>query len=339
MAVAMLSNGPCISQSLKAMRLEPTPIVPPSEAMATQEVPVKIVALERIEAIFADLAIKIDPSKLDGMNIAVDLDDTLLFGSITISNLWSQGSGYADKNIVDGYAYAKMKKSVRGHYNAWRGRPKYDQVCRQANPYMANPRVVVALNMPLLSMLNWAKTRGATLSLVTASARQRVDYLKRRLPILNDLFDDRVMAAEDIAGRLLSIESGIGPNAKEKIWARSANMHMNRPNSLAAKSPWLVSPLFDGQSFDMLLDDSSVTYELFKETRLENSLYRIHHHNLDPQKLWSQAIQFGASLRPGESLPASASDFPECQPTLIEDPLYWPLLHKVDQLDWGADHG
>jgi phosphoserine phosphatase len=303
--------------------------------MATQEIPIEIISPDRIEAIFVDLNIEIDPAKLAGKNIAVDLDDTLLFGSITISNLWSMGAGYADKTIVDGYAYARMKKSLRGHYNAWRGRPKYDQACRQANPFLANPRVVVVLNMPLVSVLNWMKTCGANLSLVTASARHRMDNLKNRLPILEQLFEGRVMAAEDIAERLLSIETGMGPNVNETTWNRSAKMHAHRPNSLAAKSPWLVSSLYDGQSFDMLLDDSNVTHQLFQQSGLENCLFRIHHHDLDRRKLWIQALQFGAGLSPDEPLPASASNFPEFQDTLIEDPLYWPLLHKDDQLDWG----
>ena len=335
----MLSNRPSISQSLIALRLQPPPVVPPSDVLATQEIPIEIVPPDQIEALFVDLGIKIDPAKLDGLNLAVDLDDTLLFGSITIPNLWAVGGGYADKNIVDGHAYARIKKSLRGRYNAWRGRPKFDQACRRTNPYVANPRVVVALNMPLVSVLNWMNARGANLSLVTASARQRVDNLKNRLPVLKQLFGRRVMTAEDIAERLLSINTGIGPSQSEMTWSRSVKMHAYRPNSLAAKSPWLVSPLFDGQAFDMLLDDSKVTHEIFKQSGLESSLFRIHHHNLDRQKLWIQAVQMCASCSLSEPLTLSATDFPEFHDTLIEDPLYWPLLHSNDQLDWGDDHG
>lgn len=321
------------------MRRQPPPTIPPAEIWAEQEIPVEIISAEDMENIFAEFSIETDSSKLDGMNIAVDLDDTLLFGSFTVSNLWSLGSGYGDKNIVDGYAYAKMRKSLRGRYNALLGRPGYDQICRRTNPYMEYPRVVVALNTPLVSALNWAKTRGANLALVTASARQRADYLTRRLPILNDLFGNRVMAAEDIAARLLDVDLEVGLNTNETTWTKSFRIHANRPNSLAAKSPWLVSPLFDGQSFDMLLDDSNVTYEAFQKSGLESCLFRIHHHDLDREKLWMQAVQFGAGVCLSECKLGGAGGFPEFHDTLIEDVLYWPLLHKDDQLDWGADHG
>lgn len=268
--------------------------------------------------------------------LAVDLDDTLIHGSQTCPGLWDLGRGYSDPAIAPGYRYADMRISLRGRTHLMRGRPRYDAVDRSAHPFMSAPRVIVSPSLPMLSALAWLKERGAILALATASARQRVEWLFDRLPVLQELFGSRVMAAEDLACRTIAAAEG-PDDCDTDLWKMSQAVHDARPFSLAAKTPWALAPMFDGEPYDLLIDDSAVTTKLLTDHGLEDRLHQVPGDAFAPAQAWE--VVTGLLARLTGQAPAPTGDFPTTEVLRMEDPLYLPLMHRHDQFEWKAEHG
>lgn len=302
------------------VKMRPEVAMPPDDTLETLQVSLPGVASIWLEEALQD-------ARVDTLRLAVDLDDTLLHNSYTCPSLWDLG-GYYGADILPGYRYGRLSRSAIGWLRALRKRPAYDQISRSRHPFMESPRVIVAPNLPVLQMLQVLKYHGATLVLATASARARVDLLFARLPILGDLFGGAVFAAEDLAWRALEVEKG--PQS-DPLWEISAPVHHARPRSLMTKTPWTLAPAFDGAGYDILIDDSRITAQLFTDHGLADRLLAVDPHALTPQAAWCTVSDCLARLS-GRPPPPLPKDLAEDTPVLrFEDPLYWPYMHIKDR--------
>lgn len=255
--------------------------------------------------------------------VCVDLDDTCLHNSVTTPSLWDLG-GYYDPAIVAGFRYRHMRRDLAGRLRQLRGRPAYDQCDKTRYPFLQGPRVIAAPSLPMLQMLYWLKENGTQLALVSASAQARVAHLCARLPILSELFGAAIYCAEDIVARTGAIA---GTLADPGPWHCSAALHQAAPNTLIAKTPLLVAPLFEGQSFDVLIDDSVETGQLFEAHGLGACVIRIDHDAAAPPAAWTcvRACVARMTGTPPPEVPAPL--VAATQVIRFEDPLYYPLLH------------
>lgn len=272
-------------------------------------------------------------SKARDLKVAVDLDDTLLHNSHTCPALWDYG-GYHATDIKPGYVYDEMRSSAIGRLRMLRGRARYNTIDLNNHAYMAAPRVIVSPNFALISLLGALHAAGTQLTLATASARLRVDLLFDRLPFMRDIFGTSVFCAEDLAAR--SRDAAQDRIPESSIWAKSAQAHALRENSLFAKTPWALSPGFDGQPYDFLIDDSVATAELFKNCGLANKLIKIQGNATGPEETNNTAIFCAQHLLGTDSPRPPLSQVPILR---FEDPLYWPLLHIRDQFKLDAPNG
>lgn len=327
-----LSSPSSIERLLRSSRQQPLPESPPDELLDESDAGLTLVPEADVALWFNHMGVCVDSSIVAGKRLVFDLDDTLLFGSHTTAELWNLAGGYQDPAILPGYQYKVMRTGVRGWYNGLRGRPRYDRADRKSYPFLNSPRLVAMPNVPFLSTLVWLKSLGANPVLVTASARRRVSYFFAKFPIFRSIFGDAVYAAEDILRRHLSLDHGSEDADSIVHWKNSATLHAKRPNSLAAKSPWLVSPLFDDREFDLLIDDSHMTLRLFQQSDLSHKLFHFQPHSIAPNGLWSETLRFmemGFGLKGSGQ---SCDSAPTYRELVCEDPLYWPLLHIRDQI-------
>lgn len=265
--------------------------------------------------------------------VCVDLDDTCLHNSVTTKSLWDVG-GYYDPAIQPGFDYVQMKRDARGVLRMLRRRPAYDQRDKARYPFLKGPRVVSAPSLPMLHMLSWLKRNGTQLALVTACARERLAVLLTRLPILTELFGDAVYCAEDIVERSRAFRADAPDPA---LWSGSIAVHRAAPGSLIAKTPWLVSPLFDGRPYEMLIDDSPETGRLFEAHGLGAHLIEIDGEAVRPAAAWA-CVRHCVARMIGAQAPDTVPEIPAsilaATPVIrFEDPLYYPLLHITSQFE------
>ena len=282
-------------------------------------------------------------SRVTGRKIVIDLDETLLINSQICSDLWQVGRGYQDRTIYSAYKYAFMGKTWRGHLRKALGRPHYDTADVFKYPFLKNPRHIVMFRPGMLSGLDWLKTQGAQLILVTASAQQRVDYLLKRFPLLNEVFDGHMITANDMARYYLTTAQQYQLRKDQA----SSQIHRQRPYSLAAKTPALVSSILSIGDYDLIVDDSTTTAELFSKTELRHRLLWVRS-DLPVGGYGLQIIaEIVARLTQGlRSQPLEGNQISRLQPDLrydqfiqarqtlvrLEDPYYWSLCHASDQL-------
>lgn len=272
-------------------------------------------------------------ASLEGRWLAVDLDDTLLMGSFTAGEAWGamgQAGPGLRKNQLTTDWLASAKQLARGRFER--------VACRKRHSFLNQPQVEVAFRPGMIEGLCALKKRGLGLVMVTASARQRVDYLRMRFPVLDELFagtNGRIVVAEDLVHAALAAE-------RETIdHAPSARAHAIRPRSLAVKTPWAVSYVAGIPHYDLLIDDSEVTAHVFQQARLADRLLWI-----EGKHPWSD---YGRVVLEAAQARLSSQEIPngdvriECPPAAmklpsdvrispkVEDPLYFPLLHYRDQ--------
>ncbi len=273
-------------------------------------------------------------ASLEGRWLAVDLDDTLLMGSFTAGEAWGPMGQAApglrkDRLTTDWLASAKQLARGRSERVA----------CRKRHPFLKQPQVEVAFRPGMIDGLRGFKKRGLGLVMVTASARRRVDYLRMRFPVLDELFSGtkgRIVVAEDMVHAALAAE-------REKIdHEPSASAHAIRPRSLAVKTPWAVSYVAGIPHYDLLVDDSEVTARVFQQAGLADRLLWIEgkHPWSDYGRVVLEAVQARLSsheITNGDArslaCPPEAMKQPSDVPISpkVEDPLYFPLLHYRDQ--------
>ncbi|NQY15362.1 MAG: HAD family hydrolase [Henriciella sp.] len=327
-----------IEHALKRLR-ENEHFLPSVEFINFDPVSTPLIALETLDVgEVLEAAIKQVGDGLE-LSIAVDLDDTLLFGSHTCPEIWDFAGGYRDPNIRTGFQYSRLRHSWRGRIAKFVGRPEFHCVDNAQHAFMNVPRVIVAPNIPLLSTLAWLKEKGATIGLATASSKERIEYLFKRLPILSELFAHRVMTATQLAERSViaaeeraTIESG--------KWARSMRVHQERPFSILTKTPWALSPLFEGKSYDLILDDSATMADLFTSAGLGDLVCKPVAPFTGNESVWGvikTCLCYISSQQRNSGEEIAYIDLPSPIEVRIEDPLYWPYLHFKDQISWGVD--
>ena len=327
-----------IEHALQSLR-ENEHFLPSAEFISFDPISTPLIALETLN-IDESLAAVIEQVE-DGLDltIAVDLDDTLLFGSHTCPEIWDFAAGYRDPNIRGGFEYSRLRHSWRGRIAKLVGRPDFHCVDNDRHAFINAPRVIVAPNIPLLSTLAWLKGKGATIGLATASSRERIEYLFKRIPILFELFADRVMDATQLAERSIIAEEQretIDPNK----WAGSIQVHQERPFSILTKTPWALSPMFKGKPYDLILDDSSTMADLFSSAGLGHLVCKPVAPFTGNESVWGvikTCLCHISSRNQNIGEEIAYSDLPSPIDVRFEDPLYWPYLHFKDQISWGVD--
>ena len=280
---------------------------------------------------------------INSRTIIFDLDDTLLNSSLTCQGEWDE-----DRGVSLNYTsinFSKMKRSPRGWLNFLQGKPKRLQYDSRTYSFLSNPEVHVQFRPGILSCLEQLKSFGNNLYLITASARPRVEFILERFPAFREIFGENIACAEDVAEQVLMIdvESDDCIKSKSKLsdetFSNSLKAHRLRPRSLAIKTPLLFERLFDHSKYDLLVDDSAVTAKYFRESGLINFLLYIEPGK--PNSGYGMEI-FDAIY---EKLSGKSDHLTQLKYSgtydhilesitmmRLEDPLYFPYLHKSDQL-------
>ncbi|MEX0324072.1 MAG: hypothetical protein AB3N63_18080 [Puniceicoccaceae bacterium] len=264
--------------------------------------------------------------------IAIDLDDTLL------NSDWTCKSVFEDIKPdwkVQTIRYDQLQHSLKGRLQKMRGLPIPFQYDLNAYPFLKNPQVYVQFRPGFLEELIILAELGVDFLLITASSQKRVDFLFKRLPVLQQLFSDRVISAETSARVLQEIEQMPESEIREQselgpvLLDASLAMHQDRPCSLAAKSPLLVERALGLPAFSCLIDDSEITHDLFTRAGLEDLIIPVHGKSMDV----AQTKAIFSDLYSRLELPMTPPDDPVKLDIIhLEDPYYYPLIHMQDQL-------
>lgn len=323
------------SISLDSIRNQSVP-VPPEHSLSDHESRICIPNAEKFSAFVERIAPPNKWRRLKNMRIAVDLDDTIIHGSVTCPGVWKLAQGYSDPKIEPGFKYNDLRFGWKGRIRLLRGRSHYDSVDRSVHRFFETPRVIVVPSVPMISLLFWLKAQGVQMALATLSARSRVEWLFTRLPFLRELFGDAVMNAEDLALRTIEATQ-VSTDCMCDIWKVSKKAHEARPLSLAAKTPWALAPIFSGQSYDLLIDDSELTARLFNDNGLESWIKNIPRNAYIPQEGWRVVADTLSDVLgtfvSDQLLTEITRDAPKCNILRFEDPLYLPFLHNNDQFE------
>ncbi len=268
--------------------------------------------------------------------LAMDLDDTLLMGSFTLGAAWGgMGGGLdgLDLQMLKTDWLATAKRSLLGRSGRVFSRKKH--------PFLHHPKVEIAFRPGLLEGLIELKNAGIGVVLVTASAEERVNWLRKRFPDFSELLSGdlaRVVSAEAMVA--VTRVAALDPQSVED--PASARAHALRPRSLAAKTPWAVSRAGGIPFYDLLIDDSTTTAHIFQQSGLSHRLlfiegrhpwsgYGIHVLDTAVKKLLHGNME--TSTPCPLPCPPEFSQIPEGIPVppKVEDALYYPLLHYRDQ--------
>ncbi len=280
------------------------------------------------ETLFAD---KSQPTWL-----AIDLDDTLLMGSFTLGDEWGgMGGGLDgfDRQMLETDWLATARRVLLG--------PTGRVFSRKKHPFLHHPKVEIAFRPGLLEGLIELKNAGLGIVLVTASAGERVNWLRKRFPDFSEFLSGdlaRVVSAEAMVA--VTLAAALDPHSVED--PASARAHALRPRSLAAKTPWAVGKAAGIPPYELLIDDSSTTDRIFFEAGLSDRLlfiegrhpwsgYGIHVLDTAVQKLLDPRAH--SAIAVPLPCPAEFSKLPDGIPIppKVQDPLYYPLLHYKDQ--------
>ncbi|OKH11501.1 HAD family hydrolase [[Limnothrix rosea] IAM M-220] len=269
--------------------------------------------------------------ELAGKVAVFDLDETILMNSFISPEIWELGDGYTDKTIVPAFYYSMLQSSLKGRFQKLLGRTHYDTKNTKRHPFLQQPRHIVMCRPGMLYGLNWLKNQGVVLILATASARERVQYLSHRFAMFREIFEDRIITANEIA-------YFYGQNREmSEISMVEKNILLQRPQSLAAKVPAIFNFFLKINDYDVLVDDSQTTTKIFKNTPLTEKLLPIK----SDQAVSSYGLKIiikTVERLLGRSLNTSIKNHgSQQQPwrdiiTRVEDPYYWPLCHMSDQL-------
>ncbi|NQU95332.1 MAG: hypothetical protein HQ549_03770 [Candidatus Omnitrophica bacterium] len=290
-----------------------------------------------------NLASEIKP----GTVLAMDLDDTLLTNSYTCGNEWQKEGSGSDSKYFESIRYSQMRRSLSGYLKYAQNSPKRAQYDSRKYTFLKNPQVISQLRPGILQALKGFKNAGAILVLVSATARKRMDFLLTRFPILKRLFsfDNKlcVIAAEDIlkaSYELLQNKDKLRLATEEDRLSLSA--HIDRPMSLAAKTPYLIKRILGISNYDILIDDSSVTFELFKAHNLSHKILKVNprlpHTDYALDIVTSVLRRLQNKKDAADEVKRSKKnnnifDASNYRYIRFEDPLYYPLIHMRDQVE------
>lgn len=262
--------------------------------------------------------------QLTGKTIVFDLDETLLMNSYISPEIWALGAGYPDKNIQPAFKYSQLKKTPKGHLQKLLGRTDYDTTSAQQYPFLKQPRHIVIFRPGILHGLRWLKQQGTTLVLATASARQRVQYLATKFPLLTEIFEDKVITANEIAYYY---------HKYPETSAVDQMIFHKRLHSLAAKVPTIFNFFLKINDYDLLVDDSKTTKQLFTDTSLAAKLLAIDSDKaVGDYGLNILIMTVNHLLQKNTALAHNKISIQKDLITRLEDPYYWCLCHTKDQI-------
>ena len=177
--------------------------------------------------------------------------------------------------------------------------------------------------------------------MVTASAPERLEYLRTRYPYLDQLLKGS-LASVISAKEMVEIQLEAEQKPEIVTDSSSARAHSIRPRSLAVKTPWAVSQASEIPPYDLLVDDSDTTAKVFCDAGLGGRLlfvqgkYPWSGYGVEILKtavkrllLQSSGENTAIPLPCSEEGRQAPSGIPT--PPKIQDPLYFPLLHYSDQ--------
>ncbi|AFY37244.1 hypothetical protein Lepto7376_0849 [[Leptolyngbya] sp. PCC 7376] len=261
--------------------------------------------------------------ELQNKTVVFDLDETLLMNSYISPEIWNLGGGYQDRNIYPAFRYDRLQPTLKGRLQKLLGRTDYDTRDRVKYSFLQQPRHIVCFRPGILYGLCWLKKQGVTLILATASARKRVQYLTQKFPILTELFEERIITANEIA---YYYHTNSEPSESEQ------RIFSKRPYSLAAKVPAIFNFFLKRNDYDLLIDDSKTTKQLFSDSVLSPKLLAID----SDQALSSYGLNIILMtaydlLKKQQPVLDDVSIDPQ-KIDRAEDPYYWSLCHTKDQI-------
>jgi hypothetical protein len=264
-----------------------------------------------------------------------DLDDTLLTTSYMCKEHWDDGDPLAGGGAVPALRYDRMRMSAELVLRRFWRRQRRLLYSAARYPFLKNPLILAQLRPGAHSFLEGLREAGCELLLVTASARQRWQFLAARLPRFAELWS-RVMCAEDLLQQQLHwCEHGLpATEANDPIAESCRNLHLKEGLSLQLKSPLLVrSMMAGGAYYDLLVDDSEKQDSCFRQFGLSQFLYRaeaLQPHGSAMHELAAALCErFGVEQAKSASTTVLDSTYPYIR---LEDPLYYPLLHVSGKL-------
>lgn len=202
---------------------------------------------------------------------------------------------------------------------------KTRQLLKHNLPAVSEPTKYIQLSPGIIDLLKALKGRGTKIYLITAGNEKRVRHLMHQFPQLKTLFDGVTARKEQfkIHKHLSKQTSG-----KKSIWE---NFHQTIPMSLANKTP-LISKYVFGVEYDLLIDDSEETKEIFKKSNQQHKFF--HWKPESPvDSLKALLVHLGATSDSLKNVTISDND-----PIWYEDALYniydrKSLLIKDSELD------
>ena len=275
--------------------------------------------------------------------IAVDLDDTILTNSYICTNEWH---AVANAKIFKSIRYSRVKylftKCLEHIYP-----PSQRLQCNTTQyAFLRNPSVVLEIRPGMLSALKGFKDAGARLILISATDERRMDFLLKRIPFLKELFQFGnklcIITANDILKASLDLpQDKAAINIASEEDKLSLRVHINRPMSLAMKTPYLVSKILGIGNYDVLIDDSSLSFELFQKHGLGHKMIKVNP-RLPHTSYTMDIVESVIKKLRGEADITNEVEFTEktrrrfnmknYPHIYFEDPLYYPLIHLKDQV-------
>lgn len=275
--------------------------------------------------------------------VAIDLDETLLNNSYICRSEWNDFAG--NTTYFESICYDRLRRSLRGWLSFFKRKPKRQQYDSRTYPFLSHPEVDVQLRPGFTGGLKALKKNGAELFLVTTSARPRVEFLCSRLPVLNELFEENIGCAEEICKQVMWIDQMSDQDLRKEsklpveMFDASVQAHRLRPRSLAMKTPLLLERLFGIPGCDLLVDDSKCTAEYFDKAGLNDWLLLVD--GGQPNTGYGMEILDAIVMRLNSEPDAPQfveytgryDELLQGRPLIrMEDPLYYPYLHKYDQI-------
>ena len=178
----------------------------------------------------------------------------------------------------------------------------------------SRPTVTVQPRPGVLGAITGWKKAGLAVFIISASAKLRLEFIKSRLPFL----DLPSASGEQIAAALKTLP--------------------DHPQSLAAKTPAVFQSIFNSPPYDLIIDDSIRTADLFKQLNLSNKLLSIEL-SLSNSSYFIDVLE-AAKLRltnPHTTSSESKVCFSN-RPLInypflrLEDPFFYPLMNLTDNL-------
>jgi len=217
--------------------------------------------------------------------IAFDLDDTILCRQNRSPEAWVE-----QDIITPEFRFDKMIPSPR-NLGRWLTGPRdrRELYSPRRYPFLKTPTEPTQIRTGTLELLKVLSEQCASLVLLTATDRYRLDFLNRLLPELNDIFGSRQICLEQF------LASGNDRSPYEKL-----------PEDCLA---------IDCAPYDYLIDDSPKTRKFLEQKQISDKLIAVDAEDSHVEMVWgiAQAL-FGTAPQP--------EAFPDPPSLSFDDPCY-----------------